>query len=120
MNRKREATFMRIGVLAGLALSGPAVQAATTITATLSSQPIYVDGLRVAITAYSIDGNNFVKLRDIGKAVDFGVAYDSANNTVYIASGSPYMEEMTTPAQTTPSFSPLPSRKKPCGRPFWN
>ncbi len=28
MNRKREAIFMGIGILAGLALSGPAAQAA--------------------------------------------------------------------------------------------
>ena len=34
MNRKREAVFMGIGILAGLALSGPAAQAATSITAT--------------------------------------------------------------------------------------
>ena len=47
-SRKREAIFMGVGILAGLALSGPAAQAATTINATLSSQPIYVDGQRVA------------------------------------------------------------------------
>ena len=105
MNRKREAIFMGVGILAGLALSGPAAQAATTINATLSSQPIYVDGQRVAMTAYSIGGNNYVRLRDIGRAVDFGVTYDAASNSVYIAPSSPYMEEMTTPVQTTPSLS---------------
>lgn len=54
MSRKREAIFMGIGILAGLALSGPAAQAATTITATLSNQPIYVDGQRVSMTGSSI------------------------------------------------------------------
>ena len=54
MNRKREAIFMGLGLLAGLVLSGPAAQAATSITATLSTQPIYVDGQRVSMTAYSI------------------------------------------------------------------
>ena len=93
MNRKREAIFMGIGILAGLALSGPAAQAATRITATLSSQPIYVDGQQVAMTAYSIGGNNYVRLRDIGKAVDFGVTYDAATNTVHINSTQPYQEE---------------------------
>ena len=95
MNRKREAIFMGLGVLAGLALSGPAAQAATSITATLSSQPIYVDGQRVTMTAYSIGGNNYVRLRDIGKAVDFGVTYDSATNSVYIDSTQPYQEDST-------------------------
>ena len=92
-SRKREAIFMGIGVLAGLALSGPTAQAATSITATLSSQPIYVDGQRVAMTAYSIGGNNYVRLRDIGKAVDFGVTYDAATNSVCIDSTQPYYEE---------------------------
>lgn len=78
MSRKREATFMGIGILVGLALSGPAAQAATNITATLSTQPIYVDGQRMSMTAYSISGNNYVRLRDIGRAIDFGVTYDAA------------------------------------------
>ena len=74
MSRKREAIFMGIGILTGLALSGPAAQAATAaLTATPSHQTFYLDGQNVDLTAYSINGNNYVKLRDIGKAVDFGV-----------------------------------------------
>ena len=38
MNRKREVIFMGIGVLAGLALSGPATQAADYLTARPSTQ----------------------------------------------------------------------------------
>ena len=93
MSRKREATFMGIGILAGLTLSGPAAQAATNITATLSTQPIYVDGQRMSMTAYSISGNNYVRLRDIGRAIDFGVTYDAATNSVHIDSAQPYQEE---------------------------
>lgn len=93
MNRKREAIFMGFGILAGLALNGPAVQAADYLTATVSTQPIYVNGQRVQMEAYSIHGNNFVKLRDIGRAVDFGVAYDAATNSVHIDSSQPYREE---------------------------
>ena len=101
MNRKREAIFMGIGVLAGLALSGPAAQAAASITATLSNQPIYVDGHRVSMTAYNIGGNNYVRLRDIGKAVDFGVTYDAAANSVYIDPGAHYQDEVAQPASIT-------------------
>ena len=93
MNRKREAIFMGISILAGLALSGPAAQAATTVTATFSNQPIYVDGQRIQMEVYSIHGNNFVKLRDIGRAVDFGVIYDAATNSVHIDSTQSYQEE---------------------------
>ena len=102
MNRKREAIFMGIGILAGLALSGPAAQAATEITAKPSTQPIYVDGQRISMTAYNISGNNYVRLRDIGSAVDFGVTYDAATNSVYIDSAQPYREEIpTTPSALT-------------------
>ena len=106
-NRKREAIFMGIGILAGLALSGPATQAASSITATLSSQPIYVDGQRVSMTAYSIGGNNYVRLRDIGKAVDFGVTYDAATNSVHINPDVSYQKEVTqsVPTATSPSTS---------------
>ncbi len=96
MNRKREAIFMGLGILAGLALSGPAVQAADYLTATVSSQPIYINGQRIQMEAYSIHSNNFVKLRDIGKAVDFGVTYDAVTNSVYINSTQPYQEETPT------------------------
>ncbi len=85
---------MGIGILAGLTLSGPAAQAATSITATLSTQPIYVDDQLVSMTAYNIGGNNYVRLRDIGKAVDFGVTYDAATNSVHIDSTQPYQKEV--------------------------
>ncbi len=101
MSRKREAIFMGIGILAGLALSGSASAAVQQLTASPTTQTFYVDGRQVPFEAYQIHGNNFVKLRDIGKAVDFGVTYDSATNSVHIDPGAPYVEEVTTPAQAT-------------------
>ena len=92
MSRRREAICMGIGVLAGIALCGPAAQAATeTLTACLSTQPIYLDGEQVFLTAYSIGGNNYVKLRDIGEAVNFNVFWDGS--TVQIESDQPYTGE---------------------------
>ena len=96
MNRKREAVFMGLGILAGLALSGPAVQAADYLTARPSSQTFYIDSQQTALAAYAIGGSNYVRLRDIGRAVDFGVTYDAATNSVHIYSTQPYQEE--TPA----------------------
>lgn len=101
MSRKREAIFMGIGILAGLALSGPIVHAAATITAALSNQPIYVDGQRVPMTAYAIGGNNYVRLRDIGQAMDFAVDYDAAANSVFITSYRPYQQEVIQPTPST-------------------
>jgi len=104
MGRTKEAVFMGIGILAGLALSGPAAQAAeAALTARPTTQTFYVDGARVEFEAYQIHGNNFVKLRDIGKAVDFGVTYDAATNTVHIDPDAPYIEEVIPPAPAAPS-----------------
>lgn len=108
MSRKREAVFMGIGILTGLALCGPASAAVQQLTAAPTSQAFYVDGQRVQFEAYEIHGNNFIKLRDIGKAVNFGVTYDGATNTVHIAPDSPYIEEVTTPAPATPTPSATP------------
>ena len=101
MNRKREAIFMGIGILTGLALSGPAAQAATAVlTASPTRQTFYLNGQRVEFEAYSIHDNNFVKLRDIAQAVDFGVTYNAATNSVYIDPDAPYQEEATSSALT--------------------
>lgn len=92
------------GLLLGMAILGSAA-ASEGITAVLSTQPIYVDGQRVSMTAYAINGNNYVRLRDIGKAVDFGVTYDAATNSVYIDSDAPYQEQVSQPAPSTPAPS---------------
>ena len=100
MSKTREAICMGIGILAGLALSGPAAQAATeAITAVLSNQPIYVNGQQVELEAYLIHGNNFVKLRDVGEAVGFNVYWDGA---VQIESDRPYTGEAPASPQTDP------------------
>ena len=105
MSKTKNALFMGIGILAGLALSGPATQAATAaLTASPTSQTFYVNGQRVEFEAYEIHGNNFVKLRDIGQAVDFGVTYDAAADSVYIDPNARYHEETLEPEPTpTPS-----------------
>ena len=108
MSRAKEAIIMGIGILAGLALSGPAAQASTAVlTASPSSQTFYVNGQKVEFEAYAIHSNNFVKLRDIGETVGFGVTYDAAANSVYIDSNAPYQEETATTAPATLSPSAI-------------
>lgn len=92
------------GLLLGMAILGSAA-ASEGITAFLSTQPIYVDGQRVSMTAYAINGNHYVRLRDIGKAVDFGVSYDAATNSVHIDPDVPYQEQVSQPAPGTPAPS---------------
>lgn len=69
--------------------------AASGAVAKISDQKITVDGVQVNMTAYQIDGNNYVKLRDIGKQVDFGVGYDNATAIVRIDTDAPYTESTT-------------------------
>ena len=60
--------------------------AAAGVVATPTWQPIFVDRQQVRIEAYNINGNNYVKLRDIGKAVGFNVYW---NDGVQIDSHAP-------------------------------
>ena len=69
--------------------------AASGAVAKVSDQRITVDGVQVNMTAYQIDGSNYVKLRDIGKQVDFGVGYDNATASVRIDTDAPYTESTT-------------------------
>lgn len=87
---KRISSFIA-GLLVGAMLfSGGAVYAASSVLAERSAQAVYVDGRRVELEAYLIDGANYVKLRDIGQAVDFNVYWDGA---VQIESDAPYTGE---------------------------
>ena len=100
-------TFI-LGIFAGVTLCGPVAQAATeAITATLSRQHIYVDGQQVSLTAYLINNNNYVKLRDIGEAVGFNVYWDG--KAVQIESDKPYTGEAPA-SQATDSPSADDSR----------
>jgi hypothetical protein len=61
--------------------------------ATLSTAKIFKDGKEVSLTAYTINGHNYFKLRDIAKAFDIGVTWDGATNTVGIDTSVGYVEE---------------------------
>ena len=105
MSRKRDVLCMGIGILAGITLYGPAAQAATEVlTATRSTQPIYVDGAQVSMTAYSINGSNYVKLQDVGKAVGFEVYWDGS--AVQIVSNQLYTGKVPASQTASPEQQP--------------
>lgn len=83
-------TLLLTGLVLGAALSGPAALAAENLQAALSHHRILVDGQEVQMEAYTINGANYVKLRDIGQAVDFEVYWDSTLGCVRVESGKPY------------------------------
>ena len=94
---KRIGSFIA-GLLVGTMLFGGSVGYAAGVVAELSSHRFFVDGQEVKMTAYAINGNNYVMLRDIGKAVGFNVHWDSTNGCVQIESDKPYTG--TAPAKT--------------------
>lgn len=62
------------GAVLGASLVGGS--AAAGVMGEPTWQKIFVDGEQVSMTAYNIGGSNFVKLWDIGKAVNFNVYWD--------------------------------------------
>ena len=54
---------------------------------------VFLNGRETNFTAYNIEGNNYFKLRDIGQAMDFGVDWDDAAQTIAIDTSLPYTPE---------------------------
>lgn len=52
--------------------------------ATLSTSKVYLDDEEVKLTAYTIGGNNYFKLRDIAEALGISITFDSKTNTIGI------------------------------------
>ena len=76
-----------LGILCGAMLFSGATAVAAGVSAEPTWQNIYVDGEQVSMTAYNIAGNNYVKLRDIGKEVGFNVYWADG---VQIDTDAPY------------------------------
>lgn len=67
-----------------------------SVKAVVSSQALTLNGAEKSLYAYNINGNNFVKLRDLaslmnGTAKQFSVEYDNALNAIKMVANSPYV-----------------------------
>ena len=93
MKRMKNVGLVLCGTVLGLALSAPAAQAVESLKATLSANRIFVDGQEAQIEAYTIHDNNFMQLRDIGKAVGFNVYWNAEDGSVQIETDKPYTGE---------------------------
>ena len=71
-------------------LSGTAAESAAAI---VSNNAILIDGKSVTLTVFKIDGSNYFRLRDLGKALDFRVGYDEQTAIVYISGARGYEED---------------------------
>ena len=54
--------------------------------AMLTNDKVKVGETDLTAKAFKIDGNNYYRVRDLGKALDFGVDYDEEANTVILSS----------------------------------
>ena len=106
---KRDMGMMLTGLALGAVLTGGAVAAG--VMAEPAWSPIYVDGQQVQMTAYNILGNNYVKLRDIGKAVGFNVYYQ---NGVQVDSDAPYTGSAPGQPVQTAQTSPAENVRVSC------
>ena len=57
--------------------------------ARVSHDAIYVDGVKIEAEVYNINGNNYFKLRDLGKALNFYIGW-TLERGVYIETDKPY------------------------------
>ena len=100
---KKQILTMFTGLFIGAIITGGASAYAAGILAERSNHRIFVDGQEVQMEAYAVNGNNYVKLRDIGKTVDFEVYWDGDAKCVQVESGKPYTGEAPAKAEDTKS-----------------
>lgn len=104
---KKQILTMFTGLFIGAIITGGASAYAAGILAERSNHRIFVDGQEVQMEAYAVNGNNYVKLRDIGKTVDFEVYWDGDAKCVQVESKKPYTGEApVTSAEAKPVEQP--------------
>ena len=103
----KKSLYLIAGILIGITLFGRSSVLAAGITAERSTNLIYVDGQEVHLTAYIINGNNYVMLRDVGRTVGFNVYWNSDAKCVQVESKKPYTGEASvTSAEAKPVEQP--------------
>ncbi|MBU5433945.1 copper amine oxidase N-terminal domain-containing protein [Intestinimonas sp. MSJ-38] len=95
MKLRRDVAGFAVGLLCGGVIFGGAGIASGVIATPLteSSQKVTLDGQAVSLEGYNINGSNYFKLRDLGKAMDLGVTWNNDSRTVEIDSNAGYVEE---------------------------
>ena len=83
-----------VGMLLGMIMMGGSGANTSAAGGALKALPatidIRVDGQRVDIEAYAINGTTFVRLVDVGQRVDFNVYWDGDAGAVQVESGMNY------------------------------
>lgn len=94
MKKKNNVGMLLAGLVIGMLMGAPTAEAAVEYLKALpSANTIHVDGQQMELEAYTINGSNYLKLRDVGKAVGFNVYWDPVNKCVQIETDEPYTGE---------------------------
>ena len=122
----KKSLYLIAGILIGITLFGGSSVLAAGITAERSTNRVYVDGQEVRLTAYNINGNNYVMLRDIGREVGFNVYWNDDARCVQVESDKPYTgiapvkagtsEPASQPEVTTPADEVAVAKQDIVGR----
>jgi len=78
-----------------ITVAEPIAAMASTVQAKPSTHQVYVDGQKVNIAAYTINGSNYFKLHDIAMALNgtlrqFEVAWDNEKKAISLLLEQPY------------------------------
>ena len=93
-----------------------------TVEAVASDALLYCDGKRLATQAYNINGSNYFKLRDIGKATGFDVVWDEDLQLMRIETGGVENKLSLSAAELDTSFflTAVPEDKPEAGQEWEN
>ena len=69
--------------------SGPATEEKIAVKSTMD---IYIDDVKVDVDVYMIDNNNYFKIRDLAKAVNFGCIYNTQTGGIALCARYPYQD----------------------------
>jgi len=98
------------GIVIGALLFGGVFAVAASVTASTSVWKFFVDGAPDnSIEAYSIDGSNYLKLRDVLRVADVGVWYDNDKKEVYIERDKGYDPNYNGHGSTLPASQDIQS-----------
>jgi hypothetical protein len=70
----------------------PTPKPAVSVTAKSSPSEIVINGKPVELSAYSIEGSNYVALRQLMRELDIYIGYDAATKKITIDSSKGYVE----------------------------
>lgn len=80
----KKALIFIVGILCGDILFGGSVFADGGVIAALTRQIFCFNGQDVSLEAYSINGYNYIRLRDAAELFGINIEYDATTDTVYL------------------------------------